>query len=268
VASPELGASLFVRARAESTVGFSDASDAYPVRSRAGPRVLLVDADDRWQRQPTNENPMGAAHAFMVLYGHAVPDSIAVDTCSNEAVTAGDVTLAGYDAVVWAAGEEAATDESVAAAEATALADYLEAGGALFASGAEIAWDLDARGNTGAVAADRTFLETWLAAGYAGDDAGVYVAEGTPGGLFADRTLAERLGFWTPGTIFVAYPDELTPIGDARACLSYLGPGTTACVQSVGELAVVTLGFPFETIDAAGERALVMQRVLAHLGVE
>ena len=64
--------------------------------------------------------------------------------------------------------------------------------------------------------------------------------------------------------MFVAYPDELTPLGNGGACLAYLGPGTTACVQSDDPL-VVNLGFPFESIDGAAERALVMERVLDHL---
>lgn len=252
----------YLRAFAESSAGLSDPSDVYAVRVRDGDRVLLVDANDRWQRQPTNENPMGAAHAFMVAYGAAVPAHLGIDTCPNEALTAGEVALASYDAVVWATGEEATSDESIAAAEATLLMDYLEIGGALFASGAEIAWDLDARGNSAASAADRAFLEGALALSYVEDDAGVFVAEGVMGGIFADRVLERRLGFFTPGQIFVAYPDVLSPLGEARACLRYLGPGSVACVYSESEPAVVTLGFPFESIDAAAGRAVVMERVL------
>ncbi|MCC6622305.1 MAG: D-alanyl-D-alanine carboxypeptidase [Deltaproteobacteria bacterium] len=263
-----LPGTLYVRARAESSGGIGDPSDAYPVRVRpGGPRVLLVDADDRWQRQPTNENPMGAAHTFMVAYGEAVPDPVAIDTCPNEAVTDGAVALAAYDAVVWAAGEEAATDESISALEATALADWLGLGGALFVSGAEIAWDLDPAGNALATAADRAFHRTWLGAEYAGDDAGVYVVEGAPGGIFADRVDARRLGFWTPGEIFVAYPDELAPLGEAAPCMTYLGPGSVACVQLQGEFALVSLGFPFESLDSAEDRADVMARALAFLGL-
>jgi len=265
--APAAGETLYVRARVESSVGISDPSDVYAVRAGNGPSVLLVDADDRWQRQPTNENPMGAAHAFMVAYAAAMPPGIAFDTCPNEAVSTDAVSLAAYDGVVWAAGEEATTDESVSALEQDALADYLDLGGALFASGAEVLWDLDARGNGAALAADTAFARDQLAATYVGDDAGVFVVEGTPGGIFADRTHHRRIGFWTPGEIFVAYPDEIAPTASADACMSYLGPGTISCVQSTSEPAVVTLGFPFESIDAATERALVMQRVLTYLGL-
>jgi len=255
----------YVRVRIEGRAGASEPSDVYAVRAASSaPRALLVDANDRWQRQPTNENFRAAAHAFMVDYAAAIPDSYAFDTCPNEATIDGTVSLAPYDIVVWSTGEEATTDESFSAAEQAVIADYLATGGALLSSGAEVAWDLDPAGNTLATAADRDFHQRWLASAYAGDDAGVFVAEGTPGGLFADLIDDRRLGFWTPGRIFVAYPDELTPLADARPCLTYLGPGTTACVQS-DEPRIVSFGFPFESIDGAAERALVMQRVLDHL---
>ncbi len=259
---------LYVRARVESAAGISDPSDVYAVSVRAGPRVLLVDANDRWQRQPTNENPMGAAHAFMVAYAEAIPDGMAIDTCPNEAISGTDaVVLAAYDVVIWATGEEAQSDESISAAEQQLLADYLAIGGAMFVSGAEVAWDLDAQGNGLATANDATFARDSLGAAYVGDDAGVFVVEGAPGGIFADRTHNARIGFWTPGGIFVAYPDELAPVADAQACWRYLGPGTIGGVQSASEPAVVDFGFPFESIDAAPERALVMQRVLTFLGL-
>ncbi|MFO0745769.1 MAG: D-alanyl-D-alanine carboxypeptidase [Myxococcota bacterium] len=274
--SPELvlpasSTTVYVRVRAATLAGLSDPSDVYAARALpaapAHATVLLVDADDRWQRQPVNENPMGAAHAFMVAYAAAMPDGVAFDTCPNEATTDGDVALATYDAVVWDAAEESATDESVSAAEQAALADYLGLGGALFVSGAEIGWDLDPSGNPAALAADRAFYQTWLRAGYAGDDAGVYVAEGVPGSIFAGLDHDARLGFWTPGQIFVAFPDELAPAGGATACMTYDGPGTTACVQYQGDYDLVSLGFPFESIDGAAERAAVMARVLAFFGL-
>ncbi len=248
---------LYVRARAESAAGISDPSDVYAVRD-GDLRVLLVDANDRWQRQPTNENVMGAAHDFMAAYAAAIPDGVGFDTCPNELLS----NLVAYDAIVWATGEEATTDESISASEQAALADYLEGAGALFVSGAEVAWDLDPMGNSAATAADRTFSSTWLRASYVGDDAESFVVEGS--GVFAGRTHNERLGFYTPGQIFVAYPDVLGPLGEA--CLSYVGSSAVAAACSA-QPAVVTFGFPFESIDTAADRAWVMGRVLAHFGL-
>ena len=252
---------LYVRARAESPAGISDPSDVYAVRA-GDVRVLLVDADDRWQRQPTNENVMGAAHDFMATYAAALPAGVGFDTCPNEALSDLAPGLVAYDAIVWATGEEATTDESISAAEQALLADYLDGAGALFVSGAEVAWDLDPAGNTLATAADQAFSRTWLGASYVGDDAGTFVVEGS--GIFAGRTHNQRLGFYSPGQIFVAYPDVLAPSADA--CLTYVGGAAVAAVCSL-EPAVVTFGFPFESIDSAADRAWVMGRVLAHFGL-
>jgi hypothetical protein len=59
----------------------------------------------------------------------------------------------------------------------------------------------------------------------------------------------------------------MAPVGAAGACMRYLGPNTVGCVVSQGDPAVVNLGIPFESIDAAPERALVMRRVLTAFGL-
>lgn len=261
---------VYVRARIETAAGLSDPSDVYGARPAAAentPKVLLVDADDRWQRQPTNENSRGAAHAFLAEYAAAMPDGVAFDACPNEAVTDGGVALMPYDAVVWAAGEEATTDESISAAEQGELAAYLGSAGALFVSGAELAWELDPAGDATASASDKAFYQTWLGAAYASDDAGVYAAEGVADGIFADLTFEKRLGFWTPGAIFVAYPDVLRPLGEAKACLAYTGNAGVACVQMRTSFDLVSFGFPFESIDTAAVRAVVMERVMRFFGL-
>ena len=260
------GTTLFVRVTALTPAGESEPSDTYAARPLdASRRALIVDADDRWQHQPTNENVMGAAHEFVGEYARALPAHIPFDTCANEQVLAHE--LGAWDTVIWAAGEESATDESFGAPEEAAIAAYLGSGGNLFVSGAEVAWDLDPDGNSAATAADTTFAETWLHARYAADDAGVYVVEPTPEGLFANLPSATRtLGFWTPGAMFVAYPDVLVPTAGASASLTYVGPGTVAAVQYAGDYAVVDLGFPFEAIDGAPARAAVMGAVMAFFG--
>jgi hypothetical protein len=257
---------VHLRAFAETQIGRSDPSDVYAVRVIPNaPRVLIVDANDRWQGDPVPENTLGASHAFVRAYAQAMPDGIAFDTCPDEKVSA--QSLLAWDAVLWAAAEDSAADESVSRAEADLLTSYLEANGSLFVSGAEIAWDLDPAGNAGSTAADKTFLESMLKARYVSDDAGTYTVEGTSTGIFADRVGEKRLSFWTPGQIFVAYPDVLSPLGGATSCLNYLGSTSSACVQFQGEYDLVYFGFPFESIDGTAERALVLDRVLQHLGL-
>jgi len=250
----------YVRVRSETTSGRSDASDVYAARAGTV-RALIVDADDRWQKQPTNENPRAAAHAFAAEHAAALPDSFAFDTCPNERLA-----LASYDVVVWAAGEEGSADESFAQVEQAAVADYLDHGGNLFVSGAEIAYDLDPTGNSAATAADRTFYQAYLRARYDGDDAGTFAVTGASGGIFADFVTYRRISFWTPGAIFVAFPDELVPLGEAKPCLTY-DTGAAACVQYKGEYGLVSLGFPFESIDRAADRREVMARVMTYFGL-
>jgi D-alanyl-D-alanine carboxypeptidase/D-alanyl-D-alanine-endopeptidase (penicillin-binding protein 4) len=257
---------VHMRVIAVNTIGESDPSDIYAVRVLPGaPRVLIVDANDRWQSQPVAENTLGTSHAFVNAYAQALPEGIAFDTCPDERVSG--TSLLAWDAVLWAAAEDGAADESVSASEAAVLGDYLSQNGSLFISGAEVAWDLDPSGNASATAADKTFLEATLRTSYVSDDAGTFTVEGTAAGLFSDRTLERRLSFWTPGHIFVAYPDVLRPRDGATSCLDYLGTSDSACTQYQGEYDVVQLGFPFESIDGATERALVMSRVLEFFGL-
>ena len=250
----------YLRVTALSEAGESAPSDVYganPLAPDGAPRVLIVDANDRWQGQPTDENLRAAAHAFMVLYGDALGPARAFDTVANEAL--GD--LSGYDVVLWAAGEESTVDETFSTAEQAALRAWLAAGGRLFASGAEIAWDLSPSGHVAATAEDASFLRDVLGAGLAGDDAGVHVASPTPGGAL-DGLDDMLLGFWTPGAMFVAFPDVLAPAPGSTPCATYLGPGGIACTQSPR---AVMLGFPFESIDLRVHRAAVMDAVLSHL---
>jgi D-alanyl-D-alanine carboxypeptidase len=250
----------YLRVTAISDAGESEPSDTYaanPVAPDGALRVLIVDANDRWQDQPTNENLRGAAHAFAVLYADALGPARAFDTIANEAL--GD--LSAYDAVFWSAGEEAATDESFSSLEQATLSAWMAAGGRIFASGAEVAWDLSAAGNAAATADDGVFLRDVLGADYVGDDAGVYVAIPEPGGAL-DGLDGMQLGFWTPGGLFVAYPDVLRPASGSTPCASYLGPGGAACIQTARS---VLLGFPFESIDLRDHRAAVVDAVLSHL---
>ena len=152
-------------------------------------------------------------------------------------------------------------DESVSRPEQAAISAYLQAGGRLFASGAELAWDLAPNGNGAATADDAAFLRDALGAALAADDAGVYRADAVPGGAL-DGVDGLSLSFWTPGAIFVAYPDVLTPASGAVPCATYAGAGGVACVETERS---VLLGFPFESIDRGDHREAVMDAVLSHL---
>ncbi|MHC4393463.1 MAG: hypothetical protein ACYS22_19385 [Planctomycetota bacterium] len=186
------------------------------------------------------------------------------DSCANEAVISGRVDLRRYSAVLWMCGEEATTDEPFSRSEQQIVNAYLQGGGNLLVSGAEIGWDLD-RDPQGDPSDIRFFRET-LKAAYAGDDAGTYVATPAPSGLFTGLSL--DLGFYTPGEMTVSFPDQLTPRGGATACLNYVGgQAGVAGIRYRGAYGLVHLGFPFESIDNRPDREAVMERVLADFGL-
>lgn len=248
------GELLVAQVSAITASGESPRSSALAVRR--GPdgaaHVLLVDGNDRWQRQPTNENPMAAPHAFIAREAEAYAN-VHLDSAANEAVTA--AMLDRYDLVVASLGEESATDETFSPTEQVLYRDYLQSGGALLVSGAEVAWDLDPRGNASATASDKSFLEGWLKTGYGSDDAATFVAGlDTAGPLFQADTGLDRIDFYTPGQMFVAYPEVFTVIDGARPILRYAGGTNIAGLAWSGPFKVAHLGFPLAAISDTPRR--------------
>jgi len=170
--------------------------------------------------------------------------------------------------VVWLLGDESTHDETFSAAEQALVKSYLEAGGRLFVSGSEIAWDLDQdNSSSGSTPEDEAFLHSYLKADYVADDAGVYSVAGAAGGIFSGMSFQ----YGTSTSPYPEdYPDAIRPVGGGRAALLYANSGRIAAVQYEGIFGrgtragkLVYLAFPFETISGADTRAQVMGRVLA-----
>jgi len=251
------GPDVFVRVTAINDSGESDPSDVYGSRAETGvASVLVVDGFDRWQAEPSSDNHLRSAHDFAVAYGTAIDDAAIWDTADNDAVITGDVDLLDYEAVLWLLGEESTADETFDPTEQELVTEFLDVGGSLMVSGAEIGWDLSANGDP----ADAAFFTEMLHADYIGDDAESWLVEG----LGASSPLA----FFTPGTLVAAFPDQLAPAPGAESFAEYYGGFSgTAAVRYAGEHDVVLLGFPFETIDNGEDRATVMAAVLDALGL-
>lgn len=223
--------------------------------------VLLVQGFDRFDRsvkEPENTQD------YLRLHGDAIARSgafsLGFDAASNEAVKLGRVALAGYRAVDWALGEESTVHETFDSQEQALVTAYLQQGGRLLVTGAELGWDLQANGST----ADKAFLNSVLGVAYVADDAGTYnftagtgVLLGAPAGAFDNGT---------GGTYNVDYPDVLAPY-DAKSalCLTYLGGAGAGIARTDGNARVLTLGFPLETITNATTRAELMARALRFL---
>jgi hypothetical protein len=222
-------------------------------------RVLLVDGNDRWDLGAW-ENTLGEGHDSLHAVGKATRGFV-VDSASNEAVIDGVVLLDDYDAVIWTLGEESTDDLTFDPDERDLVDAYLDGGGNLLVSGAEIGWDLDNLGD----ADMQGFYVDALKASYAGDDAGTYTAVPRAGGLFDEIF---EVGFFTPGTIDVAFPDILVPQGGAVAELDYWGGASgAAAVSFAGSYRLVHMGFPLESVDALEDREVLVARSLEFFGL-
>ena len=251
---------VHVRITAINGQGSSEPSDSYSAMpSMAASRVLLVDGNDRWANGMW-ENTKAEGHDSVVTVARAISGR-AFDSADNDAVLDGLVDLDTYDAVIWTLGEESTDDLTFDANERDRIDAYLDQGGNLLVSGAEIGWDLDHLGDSDM----QGFYVDALKASYAADDAGTYTAVPIPGGLFDGVT---ELGFFTPGTMDIAFPDVIVPQGGAVAELEYWGgTGGVAAISYSGAYRLVHLGFPLESIDALDDRALIIDRSLDFFGL-
>jgi D-alanyl-D-alanine carboxypeptidase/D-alanyl-D-alanine-endopeptidase (penicillin-binding protein 4) len=248
---------LFVRVSAVGEAGESDPSDVYVAQIDSAPSSLVfVDGNDRWQAEPSPENPTAQGHDFLVPYADVLTDEAifagGIDSCDNDAVVLGDCPLGENALVVWALGEESVDQAALDPDEQMILEGHLSGGGALLISGAELAYHLGSEGD----AADQAFLEEVLHVSFAGDDAGT----------FHVGTFEMPVAFLTPDRMVVSYPDQLSPTAGGEAFLPYLGgQGGTAGVRSTGDDHVVVLGFPFESVSALDDRAALMSAILESL---
>jgi hypothetical protein len=187
--------------------------------------------------------------------------ALGFDSAQNENVTNGQVNLANYQTVIWLSGEESTVHETFSTAEQNAVTSFLNGGGRLFVSGAEIGWDLDRA--TGPADADRSFYNSVLRADHAADDAGGYTASGAAGSIFDGISLSFDNGTTSYNT---ETPDRLNAANGSTVAMNYTGNGSggAAIQYSAGPTGprVVNMGFPFETITTASNRNLVMARVL------
>lgn len=248
------GQARYYKVSAVGSTTESDTSDVYGAVSGTSSAVLIIDGNDRWVFQ-TSENPNGENHDFAVRFGAALAGTT-FDTADNDTVESGALSLSGYDAVLWMLGEESTAQVTFSATEQSVVSSYLDAGGSLFVSGAEIGWDLVEKGGT----ADQAFYQNYLKAAYVADDAATYNVNVESGGIFAGLSAISFSG----GVMNVAYPDEINVTGGSQGDLRY-STGDLAGISYSGSFRVVHFGFPFETINSASDRSAVMGRVIDFL---
>jgi len=274
----------FFRVVAENAGGRSRPTEAVGALPDGGRRqVLVVNAFDRLDRtqnfvQAYAFGGGGTTQRVFSDYNnprdqvvpaiqaiHAASPGVRVDAASNEAVIAGSVRLADYEAVVWILGNESVAGRTFDQAEQQLVSAFVNAGGQLFVSGSEVGYDLDTQ------AGGREFFRTVLGARAVADSAGTYRATAVAGGIFgglSDVSFSAGANFsnLVDQRLNVASPDVLTAEPGGQNLLLYsggLGGGAaTYRPAAPGRGAVVVLGFPFETIAGAARRTELMGRVL------
>ncbi len=232
--------------------------------------ILVINGFDR--------NTSGNTFDFIKEHGQALRDNkYSFDAASNDAIIDGTLSLENYDIVLWMLGTESTADETFNNTEQTKVKSFLQNGGSLFVSGAEIAWDLDNRGST----SDKEFFHNYLKATYQLDapnnqTATFYATEPIEGSMF-DGISSITFDNGTNGSYNVQYPDVLTPTNGSIAALIYSGVSSqqVAAVQFKGIFdngntpgKVIYLGFPFETIYPDSTRKEVMNRIMTFMESE
>jgi D-alanyl-D-alanine carboxypeptidase len=250
-------APLHVRLIAVNAGGRSEPSDVLTVRGGDGPRLLVVDGNDRWDGQ--SENPLGAGHDFVARVAAELPRA-RVASAANEAIVDGDVALSDYDGVLWLVGEESTQDRTFDVDEQALVRAYVASGGAFVASGSEIGWDLDHLGSD----ADRAFVRDVLGGRYFADSAATFLVEPAE----AAFARLDDASFLLPGSMMVWYPDVLTPGPRARAALSYAGGTGGAAMIRRDDARVVWAGFPIEAIDDPSDRRALLDALRRALDLD
>ena len=253
--------SLFVRLTAVNAAGESMASNAAGARGGAagGVRALWVNGVDREVRSVGDPNNL---RDYARIYGPGLADAWGgagvFATATDDAVVAGLVTLADFEAVMWSVGETSNRDGTFSADDRAVLYDYLasEEHPRLAVSGAEIGWDLlDYPDST-----STGFMAEVMHVDYVSDDSEaneVVAPAGSPledVGVFAFGTCLEG-----EDDACIEWPDVFAPLAGGAVVLEYAGGAGAAGISWEGDgQRVASFGFPLETVaDPAQRLALV-----------
>lgn len=258
---------LYLRVHAVDTSPFTNVSDpskTYGIRMRPdNKRILFVDGFNR-----TNGGWQSSFNSFIISYVETFPFSF--ESTHNTGIVNNKFNLNDYELVIWMLGDESTVDETFSAVEQEKIKSYLENGGKLFVSGADIAFDLE--GSTNATSTDTEFLNNYLKTKFLSDNSNIKVVTGKDSTLFEGLNFS--YGISSLGAPYnVSSPDVIDSINGSKVILNYTSEvgagvaytGTFGSSTNVGQ--VVVFGFPFETISTKAFRQNVMNSVMNYFGM-
>lgn len=254
----------YVRISAANPTGTSAYSEVLAgVPSATAHTTLIINGFDRLSTGNTKD--------FIRQHGAAILDyGYAFSSATNDAVINGIVNLPDFTNVDLILGEESTADETFSTAEQGLMQTYLDNGGHLFVSGAEIGWDLDHLGS----AADQSFYHDYLKCTYVYDAPNdqsntYYLFEALPSTIFTTGMSGYAFDDGTHGTYNVDYPDVIDAVNGGIVGLqygavvnNYAGVYYKGLFNGLDTGKVVTFGFPFETIFPEADRFQLMSDVL------
>lgn len=266
VVSAAPGEAVFVRVVGLNAGGASFPSQIAGARRASGgsAQVLVVEAFDRLDNGlllTRDAGTLGTVKGLdltrmnrgdsAAIHGRAIAGAgFPFDTVTDDVFD--DLDLGPYTVVVWAAGEESTSDETLTTAQQAKVRAFWQGGGKIWVSGAEVLWDLDYRGS----ADDKAFAAEVLGATMASDDAGTTDAIGT--GLLDGVGLLD-FGEADGAPYPVEFPDVLST---SRPVIATYAGGAVAAAYGDG---VALFGFPFETVGDPSVREEVARRLLGDM---
>ncbi|OQC59168.1 MAG: putative sporulation-specific glycosylase YdhD [Verrucomicrobia bacterium ADurb.Bin018] len=185
----------------------------------------------------------------------------------DHTLVTGAAVLTNYAKVVWMLGEESTVDETFSSGEVTAVTGYLNAGGRLFVSGAEVGYDLGRAAIS--TPAELAFLTNMLRTTYIADSGNTGQVTGTASGFLNGVTIHFNYTNLLTDIYAANYPDVLgAGSGAAKAAVygASAGGANGAIIQySNATYRTIVMGFPFETITNEATRATVMTKAMEFL---
>jgi hypothetical protein len=256
---------VYVRLIAKNSNGESTASEVLAsVPSEETDTILIVNGFDR--------ATIGNTHDFMRQHATAITEfTTSFSSATNNAILDGLLDLNDYKVVDYILGEESTADETFDYNEQQKIKVFLNNGGSLFVSGAEIGWDLHHKGS----GSDRNFYANYLKANYVKDapnnESGKYygfeqVGEESPFTGF----MSAYYDNGTHGTYNVKYPDVIKAVNGSKVGLQYAGLTSEYAAiyfnglfpESTTPGKLVYLAFPFETVYPENKNKELMTQIL------